>query len=159
MGTARAFELAQVNVGRLLAPIDSAEIAEFVAGLEPINRLADRSPGFLWRLTTPDGDATAIRPFDDDLILVNMSVWDSLESLRAFTYSSAHVGVLGRRREWFERMTTAHMALWWVKAGHRPTVVEARVRLERLRRDGPTPLAFTFRMSFEPDVAGTSRRP
>jgi heme-degrading monooxygenase HmoA len=146
-----SFELAQVNIGRLLAPIDSPEIAEFVAALESINRLADGSPGFLWRLTTPDGNATAIRPFDDDMILVNMSVWDSLESLRAFTYTSAHVGVLRRRREWFERMITAHLALWWVRAGHRPTLTEARDRLERLRRDGPTPAAFTFRTPFEPD--------
>lgn len=155
MGADRPFELAQVNVGRLLAPIDAAEIAEFVAQLEPINALADGSPGFKWRLTTSEGNATALRPFDDDLILVNMSVWDSLESLRAFTYSSAHVGVLGRRREWFERMETAHMALWWVPAGHRPAVDEARDRLELLRRDGPTPLAFTFRTPFELGRAAT----
>jgi hypothetical protein len=101
------FELAQVNVARLLAPLDSPEIAEFVAPLEPINRLADHSPGFVWRLTTPDGDATAIRAFDDDMIIVNLTVWDSLKSLRAFAYASNHVGVLRRRREWFERLATA----------------------------------------------------
>lgn len=148
------FELAQVNVARLLAPLDSPEIAEFVALLEPINRLADHSPGFVWRLTTPDGDATAIRAFDDDMIIVNLTVWDSLKSLRAFAYASNHVGVLRRRREWFERLATAHLAMWWVVAGHRPTVEEARARLERLRRDGPTRAAFTFRTPFEPDGAG-----
>ena len=146
----RPAQLAQVNVGRLLAPIDSPEIARFVSLLEPINRLADRSPGFVWRLTTPKGDATAIRPFDDDLILVNMSVWDSLESLRAFTYASAHTAVLGQRREWFERMVVSHLALWWVPAGHRPTIAEARDRLELLRRGGPTARAFTFRTPFRP---------
>ena len=146
----RPVQLAQVNVGRLLAPIDSPEIARFVSLLEPINRLADRSPGFIWRLTTPEGDATAIRPFDDDMILVNMSVWDSLESLRAFTYASAHTAVLGQRREWFERMVISYLALWWVPAGHRPTVAEARDRLELIRRDGPTAQAFTFRAPFEP---------
>ncbi len=144
----RPVQLAQVNVGRLLAPIDSPDIARFVALLLPINRLADASPGFIWRLTTPEGDATAIRPFDDDMILVNMSVWDSLESLRAFTYASAHTAVLGQRREWFERMVSSHLALWWVPAGHRPTVAEARDRLELLRRDGPTAEAFTFRAPF-----------
>ena len=149
-----SFELAQVNVGRLLAPLDSPEIAEFVASLESINRLADGSPGFLWRLTTAEGDATAIRPFDDDMILVNMSVWDSLESLRAFTYASAHTAVLGQRREWFERLAAAHMVLWWVEPGHIPTVDEAIDRLERLRHDGPTPAAFTFRTPFTSDAAG-----
>jgi hypothetical protein len=150
----QSFELAQLNVGRLLAPLDSPEIAEFVALLEPINRLGDRSPGFIWRLTTPEGDATAIRAFDDDMIIVNLTVWDSIESLRAFAYSSDHVGVLRRRREWFERLATAHLALWWVAAGHRPSVAEALDRLERLRRDGPTPAAFTFRTPFEPDASG-----
>jgi hypothetical protein len=146
-------ELAQVNVARLLAPLDSPQIAEFVALLEPINRLGDGSPGFIWRLATSEGDATAIRPFDDDMILVNLTVWDSLESLRAFAYTSNHVSVLRRRREWFERLATAHLALWWVAAGHRPSVQEAHDRLERLRRDGPTPAAFTFRTPFEPDAA------
>ena len=147
-------ELASVNVGRLLAPLDSPQIAEFVAQLEPINRLADASPGFIWRLMTDEGDATALRPFDDDLILVNLAVWDSFESLRAFVYSSNHLNVLRQRRDWFERMATAHMALWWVASGHIPTVLEAVDRLERLRRDGPTPAAFTFRTPFEPDASG-----
>ena len=148
-----SFELAQLNVGRLLAPVDSAEIAGFVAELEPVNRIADASDGFVWRLQTEQGDATSIRPTDDDLFLINMSVWSSLEALRAFTYTTAHVQVLRRRSEWFERMATAHMVLWWVPVGHRPTVDEALDRLERLRREGPTPAAFTFRTPFEPDAA------
>jgi len=147
-------QLATLNVGRLLAPLDSPRIAEFVAQLEPINRLADGSPGFVWRLMTDAGDATSIRPFDDDLILVNLAVWESLESLRVFVYDSAHVDVLRQRREWFERLATAHMVLWWVEPGHLPTVTEAVDRLERLRRDGPTPAAFTFRTPFAADAAG-----
>jgi Domain of unknown function (DUF3291) len=147
-------QLASLNVGRLLAPLDSAQIAGFVAQLEPINRLADSSPGFVWRLMTEEGDATALRPFADDLMLVNLAVWESLEALRAFVYTSAHVQVLRQRGDWFDRLATAHMVLWWVEPGHIPTVDEAIERLERLRRDGPTPTAFTFRTPFAADAAG-----
>ena len=146
-------QLASLNVGRLLAPLDSPRIAEFVALLEPVNRLSDGSPGFVWRLQTADGDATALRPYDDDLILVNLAVWESLESLRAFVYSSAHVDVLRQRRSWFERLATAHMVLWWVEPGHVPSVEEAIDRLEWLRREGPSPTAFTFRTPFGPEAA------
>jgi Domain of unknown function (DUF3291) len=149
----RRFDLAQLNVGRLLAPVDSPTIAGFVAQLEPINRIADTAPGFVWRLQTEAGDATSIHPTPDDLFLINMSVWSSIEALRAFTYDTAHVAVLRERRAWFERLATAHMVLWWVAAGHRPTVDEALDRLERLRHDGPTPAAFTFRTPFEPEDA------
>lgn len=148
------FELAQLNVGRLLAPVDAPEIAGFVAQLDAINQLADGSPGFVWRLATEAGNATSIRPTEDDLFLINMSVWSSIETLRAFTYATAHVEVLRQRREWFERLATAHLVLWWVPAGHRPTIDEALDRLDRLRRDGPTPAAFTFRTPFEPDASG-----
>jgi len=151
-------QLATLNVGRLLAPVDSPTIAGFVAQLEPINRLADGSPGFVWRLMTEAGDATSIRPFDDDLILVNLAVWDSLESLRAFVYASAHTQVMAQRREWFESMATAHMVLWWVDPGHIPTVGEAVERLERLRALGPTPDAFTFRTSFEAGALAEAER-
>jgi len=147
-------QLASLNVGRLLGPLDAPQIAGFVAQLEPINRLADQSPGFVWRLMTDEGDATALRPFDDDLMLVNLAVWESLEALRAFVYTSAHVQVLRQRGEWFERLATAHMVLWWVEPGHIPTVDEAIERLERLRRHGPTPAAFTFRTPFAADAAG-----
>lgn len=144
----RRFELAQLNVGRLLAPVDAPEIAGFVERLDAINAIADQSPGFIWRLATDEGNATSIRPTEDDLFLINMSIWSSIESLRAFTYDTAHVDVLRRRREWFQRLASAHMVLWWVQAGHRPTIDEALVRLESLRRDGPTPFAFTFRTPF-----------
>ena len=144
------WHLAQLNVGRLLAPVESPTIEGFRAQLEPINALADTYPGFVWRLQTEAGNATDIRPTEDDLFLINMSVWESIEALRAFTYTSGHVQVLRGRRSWFEQLAAAHLVLWWVPAGHIPTIEEALDRLDRLRRDGPTPAAFTFRTPFEP---------
>jgi len=137
--------LPQFNTGRILAPTDSPLLADFMAELEPINQLADGSPGFVWRLQTADGDATALRPYDDDRLLINMSVWESLETLRNFVYSSRHLDLLRRRREWFERLADHILVLWWVPAGHIPTVDEAKQRLDSLRRDGPGPEAFTFK--------------
>ena len=144
------FELAQVNIGRLLAPVDSPLIADFMGALDPINALADTSPGFIWRLQTTEGNATSLHAFDDELIISNMSVWASIEALRAFVYTSSHTGVLRRRRDWFGAYESAFMALWWVPTGHRPTIDEAKERLASLDRDGPTPFAFTFRQPFEP---------
>jgi hypothetical protein len=140
--------LAQVNIARLRAPIDSPQLAEFVAGLVPVNALADAATGFVWRLQTEEGDATAIRPYDDDMVIVNMSVWTSVEALKAFVYGAEHRSYLARRREWFERMDEAIVALWWVEAGHRPTIDEAKDRLALLDRVGPSPAAFTFRTAF-----------
>jgi len=148
-------QLAQCNIGRLLAPLDSPPLAGFVAALEPVNRLADQAPGFVWRLQTEDGDATAIRAFDDDMMIVNMSVWDSVGALAEFTYRSAHRDVMRGRRNYFERPTDQYMVLWWIPTGTVPTVAEAQARLERLRREGPTPHAFTFRSPFPaPDATG-----
>jgi len=141
-------QLAQLNVARLVAPLDSPRLAEFVAALEPINRLADGSPGFVWRFQTEAGDATSVRPFDDDTIIVNMSVWDSIEALAEYVYLSDHRSYLRRRREWFDRMDEAFVVLWWVPAGHRPSVAEARARLDLLQASVPTPDAFTFRRPF-----------
>ena len=141
------FHLAQLNVARVLAPLDSPVMADFVAQLGEINALADAAPGFVWRLQTEDGDATAVRPYGDEII-VNMSVWESLEALRAYVYRGGHVEVMRRRREWFSRLAESYLVLWWVPAGHRPTVPEAVARLEALRRDGPTPHAFTFHTAF-----------
>ena len=139
----RGYELAEVNIARLLAPLDSAQLADFVAGLEPINALGDAAPGFVWRLQDEgSGDATSFRPFDDDWIIVNLTVWTSAETLRAFVYSDEHRAYLRRRREWFERLDEAVTVLWWVPAGHRPTAAEARTRLEHLRKHGTTEYAF-----------------
>jgi len=141
-------ELAQLNIGIIRGPMDSPVMAEFAANLERINAVAEATPGFVWRLQTEEGDATAIRPFDNENMLVNMSVWKDIESLRRYVYHSAHVEVMRRRREWFEPMREAFLVLWWVPPGHRPSIAEAIARLERLRRHGPSPEAFTFRHSF-----------
>jgi hypothetical protein len=146
------FHLAQVNIGAAKAPMDDQLMAGFAAGLVPINALADGSPGFVWRLQTEDGDATAIRPYEDERVMFNMSLWESLEALRQFVYRSGHVEYMRRRREWFERMQL-YMALWWVPAGHTPTVEEAKDRLARLEQHGPTPYAFTFKTSFSTPAA------
>jgi hypothetical protein len=140
--------LAQVNISRLLFPLDSPELADFVANLEPINALADAAPGFVWRLQADGGNATDIRVFDDPMIIVNMSVWTSPDALRAFAFGPAHAAIMRRRGEWFSRFPTHATALWWVPAGHVPTPDEARLRLESLDRLGPTPEAFTFRSLF-----------
>jgi uncharacterized protein DUF3291 len=139
------YHLAQLNIGRIVAPLDSEQLAGFVAGLEPINAQADEAPGFVWRLQTDEGDATALRPFDDDMILVNMSVWASVEALSEFVYRSGHRDVLRQRAEWFERAIEPYLVLWWVPAGHIPTMTEAKERLEQLRAKGPSADAFTFR--------------
>jgi Domain of unknown function (DUF3291) len=143
--------LAQVNVGRLVAPIDALEIADFVTALDPVNARADRAAGFVWRLQTEEGNATSIRAFDDPLVILNLSVWESLEALEAFVYGDRdHRAVLRRRREWFERPVESHTALWWIPAGTTPTTAEATARLAHLREHGPTLHAFTFRDPFSP---------
>jgi hypothetical protein len=143
-----AFHLAQLNIGRLLAPLDSEQMSSFVAALEPINALADSAPGFVWRLQTEAGDATALRVFDDDMLIVNMSVWESREALSQFVFRSAHREVLTGRRQWFERIDDDYLVLWWVAAGHIPEVDEAKARLSLLQKEGPSPEAFTFRSVF-----------
>jgi hypothetical protein len=153
------FELAQLNIGIIKGPMDSPVMAQFVANLEQINALADRSPGFVWRLQTADGDATAIRPFEQENMLLNMSTWQDVESLNQYVYSSAHAAVMRRRREWFERMQESYLALWWVPKGHRPSVTEAIAKLEVLRSKGPSPEAFTFRQAFPPPDAAQSQLP
>jgi Domain of unknown function (DUF3291) len=148
-----AYEIAQLNVGIIEAPMDSPVMAGFAANLERINALADRSNGFVWRLQSEEGDATSIRPFDDDNLLVNMSVWRDVESLNRFVYTTAHVEIMRRRREWFERMNEAFLVLWWIPKGHRPSIAEAIAKLEALRANGPAQSAFTFRQAFPPPDA------
>ena len=145
--------LAQVNIARMKAPLDSPTMAGFVTRLDEINALADGSPGFVWRLQTAEGNATYLRPYDDDRILFNMSVWETIESLRAYVYQSAHVELLRHRQEWFDRFDGVYVALWWVPAGHRPSVDEAKKRLAHLEEKGATPFAFTFKETFVPDEA------
>ena len=143
-------QLAQVNVALLKAPLDSPELADFVAWLDPINAIADGAPGFVWRLQSDAGNATNLRIFDSDALIVNMSVWESVEALSDYVYRSAHAGVLRRRREWFAKMTEAHVAMWWVPLGTRPTIADAEERLIHLRMHGPTATAFTLKQTFDP---------
>lgn len=145
------FHLAQLNIGRLVAPTDDPVVAPFMEALDEINAVADASPGFVWRLQTDEGNATAVRPYDDDDILVNLSVWTDLDALADYVYRSDHTAFLRRRREWFTKPDGPILVLWWVPAGHVPSVEEALERLEELRRSGPTPTAFTFRHPFPPE--------
>jgi hypothetical protein len=146
------YELAQLNIAIMKEPLESPAMADFVANLDRINALAEGSPGFVWRLQTDDGDATALRPLGDDT-LVNLSIWKDVESLNHYVYITAHVEIMRRRREWFDRMRESHFALWWVPRGHRPTVLEAADKLALLRANGPTADAFTFRDAFPPPDA------
>ena len=145
------YQLAQLNIGTIRGPIDSEIMAGFVARLDEINALADGTPGFVWRLQTEEGNATALRPFGDDRILVNMSVWESIDALHQYVYRSTHSELLRQRREWFTTMTTPILVLWWIDAGHIPDVEEAKQKLEYLEKHGPTPLAFTFKQRFTVD--------
>lgn len=143
------YHLAQVNIGRLRAPVDTQLMEGFRKQLDPINALADETPGFVWRLKTEDGNATAIRPdANDELMAINMSVWESIEALQRFVYKSDHVGVMRGRKQWFEPLDRPILVLWWVAVGHTPTVAEALDRLRHLEQHGPTPHAFTFRTPF-----------
>ena len=130
--------------------MDSELMAGFVALLDPVNELADASPGFVWRLQTDEGNATSLRIFGDDEQLVNMSVWESADALWNFVYSGDHLAVMRRRREWFQGFGDIYMCLWWVPAGHIPDIPEAETRLTHLREQGPTPTAFTFKSAFPP---------
>ncbi|MEL7536100.1 MAG: DUF3291 domain-containing protein [Pseudomonadota bacterium] len=141
------FELAQMNVATMRAPLESPELADFVAGLERINALAEAADGFVWRLQTDDGDATALRPLGDD-VLINISVWRDIESLKTFVYQTTHVDFLRRRAEWFANPRGAHAVLWWVPAGHRPTEQEGIDKLDYLNDHGPTAAAFSFASPF-----------
>ncbi len=147
------WELAQINIGRLVAPIDDPRISGFVEQLDSINGMAERMTGFRWRLQSEAGNATDIVFSDDPFVIVNMSVWDSVESLRQFTYRlREHVQTLRDRAQWFEKMGLPHYCLWWVPAGHRPSVAEGRRRLEHYQRHGPTPEAFWFGHEFPEPV-------
>jgi len=156
--------LAQVNIGRLRAPLDSPALADFVAALDPVNAAADAAPGFIWRLQTEDGNATAIRGFEWDVagsagVIMNMSVWESVAALGAFVYSDEHKTVMRRRREWFEKIDEAYLALWWIPRGTIPTVAEAEDRVRHLRAHGPTPAAFSLRTHFPPPGDGQQGSP
>jgi hypothetical protein len=146
------YHIAQINIGRVKAPLEDPVMAGFVSRLDEINALADRSPGFVWRLQTSEGNATYFRPYEhDDRILLNMSVWESVEALQHYVYYTMHAELLRQRRDWFEKFAGVYVALWWVPAGHIPGIDEAKKRLAHLETHGPTEFAFTFKQIFPPD--------
>ncbi|MFJ3620029.1 DUF3291 domain-containing protein [Streptomyces iakyrus] len=147
------YELAEVNIARLKAPLDSPQLKDFVDALDPVNADADAADGFVWRLQSESGNATDVPVFGDSWLILNMSVWRDADSLTAYMYQGRHREMLARRREWFERVEEAMVTLWWVPAGHRPTVAEAESRLLHIRTHGPTPYAFTLRTQFPPQGA------
>lgn len=142
--------IVQANIAQMRAPLGDPMMAGFNERLEPLNALADESPGFVWRLQTEEGDATEIDVFGDELVLFNMSVWESIDALESYVYNSNHVNAVQKRAEWFERPTKSPFVLWWIEAGEIPTIEEGKARLEKLWSDGPTADAFTFRHRFDP---------
>lgn len=148
-----AWHLAQLNVGTARFPMDDVRIRGFVSRLDEINALADRAPGFVWRLQSDSGNATDIQLTDDPRFIVNLSVWQSIEALFDFAYRSEHAQVMALRRHWFEPHDGAYQVLWWIPAGNRPAPQEALERLKRLRELGPTAEAFSFKTRFPPPDA------
>tara|TARA_R110002167_G_scaffold61125_1_gene172352 strand:+ start:595 stop:1068 length:474 start_codon:yes stop_codon:yes gene_type:complete len=142
------YQLAQVNIARMLAPMDSPVMLDFVNNLDRINEIADASVGFVWRLAGDENNATALRVFEDDFMIINMSVWESLEALFDFTYKSGHVEIFTRKKEWFSAMEAMHMAFWYVPVGHTPSPEEAKQRLKHLNDHGETPYSFSFKRKF-----------
>ena len=143
--TDRKWHIAQLNLARAVAPLDSPQLAAFVAALEEVNALGEASPGFVWRLKGDVGNATDVKVSDDPNVIVNMTVWELVEALFQFVYRSGHTTFMVRRREWFEKPVEAYQVLWWVSAGVYPTIEEGMARLDHLRKNGPMPHAFTFK--------------
>ncbi|WP_020598811.1 DUF3291 domain-containing protein [Spirosoma panaciterrae] len=145
------YHLAEINIAKMKGvSIDDPVMAEFADNLDRVNALAENSAGFVWRLKDESNNATSISPFDDEQVIINLSVWENLESLKAFTYKTFHTDFLKRRAEWFHRFGTVYMALWWVPAGHLPTVQEAVDKLAYLQENGTTELAFDFKKTYAP---------
>ena len=145
-----AFHIAQFNIVKLKAPLDDPAMAGFTGRLDEIGILADNSPGFVWRLQTEEDDSPVMREFEEAGILVNMSVWKSLALLHHYVYKSMHRELLRDKQLWADKMTEAHMVLWWISAGEIPRLAEAKRRLDRLNASGPGPEAFTFTKPFPP---------
>lgn len=143
------YHLAQINIARMRSSIDDPMMASFRRQLDGINSAAEQSHGFIWRLQDESGDATAIRAFEDPLLLINMSVWRDLESLQDYTYRGSHLAVLRDRKHWFEKMDGPTIALWWIPEGHIPTVDEGKLHIAMLMKNGPTASSFTFQQIFD----------
>ncbi|MFI1773622.1 DUF3291 domain-containing protein [Thalassobellus citreus] len=141
------FHLAQVNIAKILAPMDDPIMQDFVNNVDKMNAIADDADGFVWRLKDEDKEE-AIRVFQDDSIIINMSVWENLESLFNYTYNSGHIEVFKRKKEWFSKMKMMHMAFWYIPEGYEPTFEDANTRLDYINTHGDTPFAFSFKSKF-----------
>jgi hypothetical protein len=147
------FHLAQVNIGKIVAPMNSPQMAGFADNLDKINALAENSEGFIWRLKDDSNNATSIKVFEDDFLLINMSVWKNIDYLYKYVYQSAHADYLKRRKEWFEKMPEMYMALWYITETHIPNSTEAIERLQFLRSNGDSPYAFGFKTRYSAEEA------
>ncbi|WP_394154385.1 DUF3291 domain-containing protein [Vibrio maritimus] len=144
-------KLAQLNIALSKYPLDAPEIKDFVDNLDLVNGIAEESDGFVWRLKDESGDATSIQLFDDPNMIVNMSVWESVDTLKNFMFRTHHRDFMRRKSEWFHRLDEDSYVLWWVTDDHVPTTEEALERLEHLRKNGESPYAFTFKSYYTPD--------
>jgi hypothetical protein len=145
--------LAELNVARLRRPLDAPEAAEFVASLDPINVIAETTPGFIWRLTDDDGRPSSFIPIpglDDPLVIVNYSIWRDLESLKHYVYKSGHASYLRRRNDWFEPTAEASVVCWWTPAGVIPDLADAYARLQDLRNCGPSDRGWPLNKPIDP---------
>jgi hypothetical protein len=145
--------IAQLNISFVRAPKDDPVFADFVSELDHINSQADASPGFVWRLAEEDDGVESQRVFDNEKILVNMSVWESAETLRSFVYQGDHASILRKRRKWFKQHVKAYIVLWWISAGHRPSLEEAKQKLDLLLNNGPSSDAFSLSEPFPEDAS------
>ncbi|MCF6189628.1 MAG: DUF3291 domain-containing protein [Cocleimonas sp.] len=147
--TNKKYHLAQINIAQAKDEMDTETMHGFMSRIDEINAIADKTDGFIWRLQSNDGDSTSIRVFDDPLLLVNMSVWDNVDSLKNYVYKSLHVELIRDREAWFDKMGAMHQALWWIPVGHIPSIQEAKDKLELLRENGPNQDVFTFGKAFQ----------
>ena len=150
------FHLAQINIAKAIDSLESETMAGFVARLDEINALADQASGFVWRLQTEDGDATSIKAFDDPALIINMSVWRDIASLKHYVYQTAHLELLKNRNQWFGKIREGHQAMWWIPAGKLPDVFEGKRRLSLIQANGPGPDAFTFSRPYTSDGAAVA---
>ena len=146
----RQYYLAQINIALMKAPLNDPIMAEFADALEEVNQVAEQSSGFVWRLKTSSGNATDIQAYSDPKILTNISVWLSVEQLKAYVYNSLHTHFYVRRRQWFEKYQGEHFAMWWIEAEHLPTIEEGKAKLEYLELHGDSAESFTFAKPYPP---------
>ena len=162
---ANEYHIAEINVARMKGVnIDDPIMNEFVENLESVNNLAESSEGFVWRLKDENNDATSFNPYKDEQIIINVSVWESIESLENFVFKTFHSDFLRRRKEWFKSYGKIHTAMWWVPKGNYPTVQEAVDKLDYLQKNGSSEIVFDYKNKFpepvkppDPRNGGTER--